>query len=82
MPDVEWKTGDGKDLPSDGRFSVYGRELNVINVTRDDTGRYVCKARNVMGEISHGSNLKVLGECYLFVCMYMSVCALFYTAHL
>lgn len=75
---MEWKTGDDKVLLAD-RFSVYGRELNVVNVTKDDTGRYVCVAKNIMGKISHSSNLNVIGEFSISLALKLS--ALKYIVH-
>ena len=61
IPEVTWKRGDAQLGPG-GRFGVSKRELNISNVVTGDTGRYVCLVNNVMGQISRGSNLNVLGE--------------------
>lgn len=47
---VEWTLGNGDPLPSDGRFTVAGNELQIRNTNKNDSGIYQCIARNIAGE--------------------------------
>lgn len=36
--------------------------LSINKVVKSDSGRYTCSVENVMGKISIGSNINVLGK--------------------
>ncbi|XP_048583436.1 hemicentin-2 isoform X2 [Nematostella vectensis] len=59
VPVVSWKRGK-RLLQTGDRLTITGMNLTITMVTREDGGRYECFVQNVMGELSAGSNLKVL----------------------
>lgn len=51
-PQVEWvKMGD--QLPDKAKVESHGKLLIVPRVDREDNGKYMCKAKNSLGEVVH-----------------------------
>lgn len=61
LPEVTWKRGKAL-LTSDGRVNISPKVLSINKVVKSDSGRYICSVKNVMGKISIGSNINVLGK--------------------
>lgn len=65
QPDVVWER---KNVPilSEGRYSISqeGKAyfLHISNVTAEDSGQYICKAKNTVGETYAAAALKVEHE--------------------
>ncbi|KAF5909015.1 neural cell adhesion molecule L1-like protein isoform X1, partial [Clarias magur] len=51
-PIIEWSKTEGK-LPQRTTIENYGKLLIITNVTGDDNGKYMCKAKNSAGESTH-----------------------------
>ena len=60
-PTLNW-TKDGSLLTTGSRISLSsdGKQLNITNLTREDSGRYVCEATdNVTTVLSNSATLNV-----------------------
>ncbi|KAM8867416.1 neural cell adhesion molecule L1-like protein isoform 2-T3 [Synchiropus picturatus] len=51
-PQVEW-VKIGGELPPKARMESHGKLLIVPTVDEDDMGKYMCKAKNPLGEVLH-----------------------------
>ncbi|XP_061901700.1 neural cell adhesion molecule L1-like protein isoform X5 [Entelurus aequoreus] len=51
-PQVEW-VKMGHKLPSKAKLESHGKLLIVTNVEQEDSGKYMCKAKNRLGEVVH-----------------------------
>ncbi|XP_056093724.1 obscurin-like protein 1 isoform X12 [Rhinichthys klamathensis goyatoka] len=64
-PAVIWERNNEKIHP-EGRYRVFedGNVYNLIitSVTKEDSGQYICKAKNCIGETYAAATLKVEGE--------------------
>lgn len=50
-PTIHWER-DGKELTSDNKISISGRELVIRSATIDDSGIYTCVVKNSREEAS------------------------------
>lgn len=60
-PDVTWSRQDNK-MDTDGHVLVKESLLIINNVTREDTGVYLCKAVNFAGEVVASSMVNVTSK--------------------
>ena len=60
-PRVTWYK-DNNVIESGERVTLDGPNLVIRNASLAENGRYVCKAKNLMGEASRGSNVLFIGE--------------------
>ncbi|XP_054640157.1 neural cell adhesion molecule L1-like protein isoform X2 [Dunckerocampus dactyliophorus] len=51
-PQVEW-VKMGHTLPSKAKLESHGKLLIVTSVEQEDSGKYMCKAKNRLGEVVH-----------------------------
>uniref|UniRef100_A0AAX7V4D9 Neural cell adhesion molecule L1 n=1 Tax=Astatotilapia calliptera TaxID=8154 RepID=A0AAX7V4D9_ASTCA len=51
-PQVEW-IKMGHKFPSKGRFENHGKLVIVPRAELEDSGKYMCKAKNPLGEVQH-----------------------------
>nr|XP_057943760.1 neural cell adhesion molecule L1-like protein isoform X3 [Doryrhamphus excisus] len=51
-PQVEW-VKMGHTLPSKAKLENHGKLLIVTSVDQEDSGKYMCKAKNSLGEVVH-----------------------------
>lgn len=59
-PVIEWGKIDGK-LPTRTNIKNYGKWLIITKVTEEDSGKYMCKAKNSAGEAVHFFDITVEG---------------------
>ncbi|XP_066527992.1 cell adhesion molecule L1-like a isoform X2 [Hoplias malabaricus] len=57
-PTIEW-TKMGEKLPKRANNRNYGKVLTISKVTEQDSGKYMCKARNSVGEAIHQFNVEI-----------------------
>ena len=60
-PQVEW-VKIGHQLPVKAKVENHGKLLIVPRVEQEDSGKYMCKARNSHGETFHYFTLSVEGN--------------------
>lgn len=60
-PQVEW-VKIGHQLPIKAKVENHGKLLLVPRVEQEDSGKYMCKAKNGLGEAVHYFTLKVEGN--------------------
>ena len=63
-PHIQW-TKEGGSLPSNRTTVTDLGELLIKNVGLEDSGRYKCSARNILGTAEGFGHLSVQGECSL-----------------
>ncbi|MBN3323700.1 NCHL1 protein, partial [Atractosteus spatula] len=51
-PSYEW-VRVGADMPEQARKENHGKLLRIPNVQEEDDGKYMCKAKNLLGEVHH-----------------------------
>lgn len=61
-PQVEW-VKMGHQLPSKAKLENHGKLLIVPRVELEDGGKYMCKAKNTLGEAVHYFPVTVEGNC-------------------
>lgn len=60
-PQVEWvKMGD--QLPTKANIESHGKLLVVPRVEQDDSGKYMCTAKNGLGQVVHYFTVTVEGN--------------------
>ncbi|XP_074531572.1 neural cell adhesion molecule L1-like protein isoform X2 [Halichoeres trimaculatus] len=59
-PQVEW-VKVGNQLPITAKLENHGKLLIVQQVEQEDSGKYMCKAKNALGEASHYFTVTVEG---------------------
>lgn len=59
-PVMEWFKIDGK-LPTRTNIKNHGKWLIITKVTEEDSGTYMCKAKNSAGEAVHSFTITVEG---------------------
>lgn len=59
-PIIEW-TKIGVKLPKRTNIKNHGKWLFITKVTEEDSGKYMCKANNSVGEAVHSFNIIVEG---------------------
>lgn len=59
-PMTEWTKIGGK-LPKRTNMKNHGKRLVITNVTEEDGGKYMCKAKNSAGEAVHFFDITVEG---------------------
>lgn len=59
-PATEW-TRLGERLPARTNIKNYGKLLIISKVTEEETGKYMCKAKNPLGETVHYFHVEVEG---------------------
>lgn len=52
----------GEKLPMRTNVKNYGKLLTIPGVAEEDEGKYMCKARNTIGEVVHYFDVLVEGE--------------------
>uniref|UniRef100_A0AAR2KHA9 Neural cell adhesion molecule L1-like protein n=1 Tax=Pygocentrus nattereri TaxID=42514 RepID=A0AAR2KHA9_PYGNA len=57
-PKIEW-TKLGEKLPKRSNIKNYGKLLTISKVTEEDSGKYMCKAKNSVGETVHYFHVEV-----------------------
>uniref|UniRef100_A0A669BFP0 Neural cell adhesion molecule L1 n=1 Tax=Oreochromis niloticus TaxID=8128 RepID=A0A669BFP0_ORENI len=60
-PQVEWKKM-GHKFPSKVRFENHGKLVIVPRAEQEDSGNYMCKAKNPLGEVQHTFTVTVEGK--------------------
>ena len=60
-PSISWNKLNGSDLMKVNRSGQHDK-LEIKNATFIDSGKYVCKARNVLGQDQRTAELYVEGE--------------------
>lgn len=60
-PQVEW-VKIGHQLPANAKVESHGKLLVVPRVEQDDSGKYMCKAKNRLGEVFHYFTVTVEGN--------------------
>jgi len=58
---VEW-VKLGRQLPVKAKLENHGKLLIVPRVDQEDDGKYMCKAKNALGEVLHYFTLMVEGN--------------------
>ena len=61
IPKVTWIKGN-ESLPSDGRMTVKGGTLVIVELETADSGNYTCSAENAAGIATVSSNVTVAGK--------------------
>ncbi|XP_077386051.1 neural cell adhesion molecule L1-like protein isoform X7 [Festucalex cinctus] len=51
-PEVEW-VKMGHKLPAKAKLESHGKLLIVPSIEQEDSGKYMCKAKNILGEVVH-----------------------------
>lgn len=59
-PQVEW-VKMGQHLPTKAKTESHGKLLIVPDVEQEDGGKYMCKAKNTVGEVVHYFTVTVEG---------------------
>lgn len=60
-PKIEW-VRMGHRLPDRATIENHGKLLSIDRVNEDDSGKYMCKARNILGEANHSFDVSVEGK--------------------
>lgn len=59
---IEWKLGNGSDLPDNQRIKVDGNKLKLTNTLKSNSGIYKCVAKNIAGQKSQNVEVVVVSE--------------------
>ncbi|CAL8335848.1 unnamed protein product [Merluccius merluccius] len=63
-PSIKWFKKGG-DLPAQKvKFENYNKTLQIVNVSEEDAGEYVCMANNRIGSVRHSIHVQVKGAPY------------------
>nr|XP_046198784.1 neural cell adhesion molecule L1-like protein isoform X8 [Oncorhynchus gorbuscha] len=57
-PKIEW-VRMGRRLPDRATIENHGKLLSIDRVNEDDSGKYMCKAKNIHGEANHSFDVSV-----------------------
>uniref|UniRef100_A0A4W5NV94 Cell adhesion molecule L1-like b n=1 Tax=Hucho hucho TaxID=62062 RepID=A0A4W5NV94_9TELE len=60
-PKIEW-VRMGHRLPDRATIENHGKLLSIDQVNEDDSGKYMCKAKNIHGEAKHSFDVSVEGQ--------------------
>ena len=62
-PTIRWLFNDSLNLKNNNRFRILSNgNLRISNVTKEDSGSYICEASNGLGKAKRNGHLKVLGK--------------------
>lgn len=62
-PTIRWLFNDSMNLKSNNRFQLTSNgNLRISNVTKADSGYYICEASNRLGKAARKGHLNVLGK--------------------
>ena len=67
-PTIRWLFNGSLNLESNKRFRILSNgNLRISNVTKADSGYYICEASNRLGKAERKGHLNVLGKVFIFL---------------
>lgn len=60
-PQIEW-VKMGQKLPEKAKLENHGKLLTIARAEEEDAGKYMCKAKNLLGEAVHHFTVTVEGN--------------------
>lgn len=65
-PQVTWYRNQVAITTVPGEVEIEGYSLRLLQVVPGDTGNYMCRINNSIGEITFTYSVSIQGMCYMF----------------